>query len=71
MSFAIGTLVFLIVSFVGSLGVRLFYNQNPATNLLNITLVNTAVVCCWLTWAIVYMAQMHPLVNPIRKAEGE
>ena len=28
-------------------------------------LVLTAVVCMWLAWAIVYLAQVHPLVNPV------
>uniref|UniRef100_A0A803M672 O-fucosyltransferase family protein n=1 Tax=Chenopodium quinoa TaxID=63459 RepID=A0A803M672_CHEQI len=29
------------------------------------TLVITATVCCWMMWAIVYLAQMKPLINPI------
>ncbi|CAI5515574.1 unnamed protein product [Closterium sp. Naga37s-1] len=47
------------------------YDKGPSTNLLHVTLVITATICCWLSWAIVYMAQMHPLVVPILKAEGE
>ena len=25
----------------------------------------TSVFCCWMMWAIIYMAQMNPLVVPI------
>ena len=28
-------------------------------------LVATAVVCCYMAWAIIYVAQSHPLVNPV------
>lgn len=38
---------------------------------LNVVLVNTAVICCWLMWAIVWLAQWKPLINPVLKAEGE
>ncbi|XRB08742.1 ATPase [Pycnococcus provasolii] len=33
-------------------------------------LTATAVVCCWLAWVIVYIAQSHPLVNPVL-SEGQ
>ncbi|KAL1562985.1 V-type proton ATPase subunit e1 [Salvia divinorum] len=35
------------------------------TTLLQLTLVTTATVCCWMMWAIVYLAQMNPLIVPI------
>lgn len=25
----------------------------------------TSVFCCWMMWAIIYMAQMNPLVVPV------
>jgi V-type H+-transporting ATPase subunit e len=28
-------------------------------------LFSASVFCCWLMWAIIYMAQMNPLVNPV------
>ncbi|PWA36091.1 V-type proton ATPase subunit e1 [Artemisia annua] len=36
----------------------------------HLTLVITATVCCWMMWAIVYLAQMNPLIVPIL-SEGE
>ena len=30
----------------------------------------TAVACMWMMWAIIYMAQMYPLVQPVRN-KGE
>ncbi|KAF3451814.1 hypothetical protein FNV43_RR07910 [Rhamnella rubrinervis] len=36
----------------------------------HLTLVVTAVVCSWMMWAIVYIAQMKPLIVPIL-SEGE
>ncbi|KAL9992603.1 putative ATPase, V0 complex, subunit e1/e2 [Helianthus debilis subsp. tardiflorus] len=36
----------------------------------HLTLVITATICCWLMWAIVYLAQMNPLIVPIL-SEGE
>ncbi|GAQ91234.1 Vacuolar H+-ATPase V0 sector [Klebsormidium nitens] len=71
MGFFITTVIFLLAGFVGIGLFRVLYNKGPETNLLHYTWVITATICCWLTWAIVYMAQMHPLVVPILKAEGE
>ncbi|KAK8644000.1 hypothetical protein V6N13_013277 [Hibiscus sabdariffa] len=42
----------------------------PSANLMQLTLVLTATVCCWMMWAIVYLAQMKPLIVPIL-SEGE
>ncbi|CAI5464563.1 unnamed protein product [Closterium sp. Yama58-4] len=70
-AFLVITLIFFALGFLGCVLVRVLYDKGPSTNLLHVTLVITATVCCWLSWAIVYMAQMHPLVVPILKAEGE
>ncbi|CAI5486786.1 unnamed protein product [Closterium sp. Naga37s-1] len=70
-AFLVITLIFFALGFLGCVLVRVLYDKGPSTNLLHVTLVITATICCWLSWAIVYMAQMHPLVVPILKAEGE
>ncbi|EFJ09593.1 hypothetical protein SELMODRAFT_113278 [Selaginella moellendorffii] len=71
MNFAETSLVFLVAALLGSVSVRVLFNKGPSANLLHITLVIVAAICCWLLWAIVYMAQMHPLVRPILNSEGE
>ncbi|XP_060975039.1 V-type proton ATPase subunit e1 [Cannabis sativa] len=70
MGFLITTLIFAVVGVIASLLVRICCNRTPSTNLLHLTLVVTAVVCCWMMWAIVYLAQMKPLIVPIL-SEGE
>ncbi|GAA5897939.1 hypothetical protein JCM6882_005117 [Rhodosporidiobolus microsporus] len=30
------------------------------------TSILLAIACCWLMWAITYLAQLHPLIKPIR-----
>ncbi|KAI9027416.1 ATP synthase subunit H-domain-containing protein [Phycomyces nitens] len=30
------------------------------------TIIIMSLVCCYLMWAITYLAQLHPLINPIR-----
>jgi V-type H+-transporting ATPase subunit e len=31
----------------------------------HLTLYSLAVFCCWMMWGLMYMAQMHPMINPI------
>ncbi|KAF4368486.1 hypothetical protein CsatB_027519 [Cannabis sativa] len=72
MGFVITTLIFAVVGIIASLLVQLCFSRNTSssTSLLHLTLVVTAVVCCWMMWAIVYLAQMKPLIVPIL-SEGE
>ncbi|XP_062113310.1 V-type proton ATPase subunit e1-like [Humulus lupulus] len=65
MGFVITTLIFAVVGIIASLLVRICCSRGASTNLLHLTLVVTAVVCCWMMWAIVYLAQMKPLIVPI------
>ncbi|KMT12842.1 hypothetical protein BVRB_4g089340 [Beta vulgaris subsp. vulgaris] len=70
MGFMVTTLIFAVIGVISSLFTRICFNRGPSTNLFHLTLVNTAIVCCWMMWAIVYLAQMKPLINPIL-SEGE
>ncbi|XP_039134074.1 V-type proton ATPase subunit e1-like [Dioscorea cayenensis subsp. rotundata] len=70
MGFLVITLIFLLTGVLASILVRLCFSRGPSTNLLHLTLVITATICCWLMWAIVYLAQMKPLIVPIL-SEGE
>ncbi|XP_008803039.1 V-type proton ATPase subunit e1-like [Phoenix dactylifera] len=70
MGFWVTTLIFFLVGVVAALSVRLCCNGGPSTNLFHFTLVVTAIMCCWMMWAIVYLAQLKPLIVPIL-SEGE
>ncbi|CAI0379326.1 unnamed protein product [Linum tenue] len=84
MGFLVTTLIFVVVGIIASLCTRICCNRGPSTNLyassltlapllisqLHLTLVITATVSCWMMWAIVYLAQMKPLIVPIL-SEGE
>ncbi|KAL4194226.1 hypothetical protein AMTRI_Chr05g58280 [Amborella trichopoda] len=70
MGFWVTTLIFILTGVLASLLVRICYNRGPSANLFHLTLVITATVCCWMMWAIVYLAQLHPLIVPILN-EGE
>ncbi|XP_072967756.1 V-type proton ATPase subunit e1 [Typha angustifolia] len=69
MGFWVTTLIFILVGIIASLSVRLCCNRGPSTNLFHLTLVSTATVCCWMMWAIVYLAQLKPLIVPILSEE--
>nr|GMC74521.1 V-type proton ATPase subunit E1 [Ipomoea batatas] len=70
MGFLVTTLIFVAVGVIASLCITICCNRGASTNLLHLTLVLTATVCCWMMWAIVYLAQMKPLIVPIL-SEGE
>ncbi|ESQ54600.1 hypothetical protein EUTSA_v10026732mg [Eutrema salsugineum] len=65
MAFLVTSLIFALVGIIASICTRICFNKGPSTNLLHLTLVITATVCCWMMWAIVYIAQMKPLIVPI------
>ncbi|XP_051133884.1 V-type proton ATPase subunit e1-like [Andrographis paniculata] len=65
MGFLVMTVLFIVVGIIASLCVRIICDKGPSTNLLHTTLAITATVCCWMMWAIVYLAQMNPLIVPI------
>ncbi|KMZ74432.1 ATPase, V0 complex, subunit E [Zostera marina] len=69
MAFWVTTLIFVLCGVIASLILRLFCNKGPSTNLLHFTLAMTATVCCWMMWAIVYLAQLNPLIVPILSEE--
>ncbi|XP_035543033.1 V-type proton ATPase subunit e1 [Juglans regia] len=70
MGFLVTTLIFMVIGIIASLCTRICCNRGPSTNLFHLTLIITATVCCWMMWAIVYLAQMKPLIVPIL-SEGE
>ncbi|GMH25004.1 hypothetical protein Nepgr_026847 [Nepenthes gracilis] len=70
MGFFVTTLIFTVLGIISVLCTRICCNKGPSTNLFHVTLIATATVCCWMMWAIVYLAQLNPLIVPILN-EGE
>ncbi|PTQ47217.1 hypothetical protein MARPO_0008s0011 [Marchantia polymorpha] len=69
--FFLTTLYFIFASLVGTFGIKWLYDKAPSFTKLLILLVNTAIICCYLIWVIVWMAQWNPLVVPILKNPNE
>ncbi|KAH1197312.1 V-type proton ATPase subunit e1 [Glycine max] len=63
MGFLVTTLIFVVIGIIACLCTRICCNRGPSTNLFHLTLVITATICCWMMWAIVYLAQMKPLIG--------
>jgi len=66
MSFTTGTFIFVVleVLFVGYVFSTSQHStkENKAFKYLMFSL---AVFCCWMMWALMYLAQMHPLIKPV------
>jgi len=60
-----GTAFFIALEIVFWFGVQFFSKGSKG---LTHTLFATAVICCWMMWAFVYMAQMNPLITPALQA---
>lgn len=62
-----GTFFGITAGFVGLEAiffVAVLITGRKGENALKHVLCITAVVCCWIMWAVVYIAQLHPLVRP-------
>jgi len=62
-----GTLVFLALEAVFVLWVVATTGRSGPKANLQFTLYTTAVVCCWMMWAMMYIAQSKPLIRPTFK----
>ncbi|KAL8243365.1 hypothetical protein R6Q59_009623 [Mikania micrantha] len=69
MGFVVTTLSFIAIGIIACFCTRICCNKGPSANLFHLTLVITATICCWMMWAIVYLAQMNPLIVPILSEE--
>jgi V-type H+-transporting ATPase subunit e len=69
MGLLIGTLVFILLGAVGMLSAG--YWAGNQSGLVRILSWVTA-FCLWLSYALIYMAQLNPLIRPMRnlKVEG-
>ncbi|GAA6060782.1 hypothetical protein JCM10212_005431 [Sporobolomyces blumeae] len=62
-----GLLIFVMLAVAVGLAAGGFVSVPKGENQVVIrTSIVLAVACCWLMWAITYLAQLHPLIKPIR-----
>lgn len=73
----LGTLAFLLLEVFGYIGVEVILGKKYAQGVpgergvkkrntkLAQLLTGATVVCCWMMWVLVYIAQKYPLVNPV------
>ncbi|POY75485.1 hypothetical protein BMF94_1387 [Rhodotorula taiwanensis] len=62
-----GGLIFLVLIVAVGIAAGGFYAVPKGENQVVIrTSILLAVSCCWLMWAITYLAQLHPLIKPHR-----
>ena len=54
----------VLFAYVRATGVR-------GTNQLRHALAATTVICMWMMWSIVYLAQMNPLIVPVLNKEED
>ena len=64
MGFWLGTLLFFLIEVVVALSINLFSRNPKNGNGLNHLLAGTAIVQAWSLWAIFWVAQLHPLIQP-------
>ncbi|KAG2424535.1 hypothetical protein HXX76_014416 [Chlamydomonas incerta] len=62
MGFWLGTLVFFLIQIVATATIN--FVGKPGNKGLTHIMAFTTVFQLWFIWAIIYMAQMNPLVNP-------
>ncbi|GAA5882000.1 hypothetical protein JCM1840_002094 [Sporobolomyces johnsonii] len=62
-----GGLIFLMLAIAIGLAAGGFVSVPKSENQVVIrTSILLAIACCWLMWAITYLAQLHPLIKPHR-----
>ncbi|EPY36554.1 V-type H+-transporting ATPase subunit H [Strigomonas culicis] len=68
MALLVGTILFLIIAAIGVFTAPLWAKSQ--IDLVRV-LVMVGVFCCWMSWALIYMAQMNPLLLPTRSITAE
>lgn len=63
MGLLIGTLMFILIVIIGVFSAPVWAKSQLG---LVRVLVGLGVFCCWLSWVLIYMAQMNPLLLPTR-----
>ncbi|KPI89111.1 hypothetical protein ABL78_1755 [Leptomonas seymouri] len=68
MGIFVGTLLFIIIAVLGALSAPLWAKSQ--VDLVRV-LFYVGAFCCWLSWVLIYMAQMNPLLLPTRSITAE
>ncbi|XP_057472701.1 V-type proton ATPase subunit e2-like isoform X4 [Actinidia eriantha] len=55
--FLVASLIFVVTGIIASLCTRICFNRGTSTNLLHLTLVITATVCCWMMYEVLNKQQ--------------
>ncbi|MFS7940934.1 putative ATPase, V0 complex, subunit e1/e2 [Helianthus anomalus] len=63
MGFVVTILTFIVIGIIACICTCVCCNKEPSANLFPLTLANTATICCWMMWAIVYLAHLNPLIS--------
>ncbi|KAI8893153.1 ATPase, V0 complex, subunit E1/e2, partial [Globomyces pollinis-pini] len=58
------TIVASFFFFLISTGVGFKFVPNGEEQVVHRTCLVMTVTCCWLMWAVTYMAQLNPLIQP-------
>lgn len=68
MGIVIGTLIFIAIAALGALSAPMWAKSQ--VELVRV-LCGVGVFCCWLSWVLIYMAQVNPLLLPQRNLHKE
>lgn len=68
MGIFIGTLLYIIFGAAGALSAPLWAKSQ--VELVRV-LCAVGAFCCWLSWVLIYMAQLNPLLLPTRSIKAE
>ncbi|KAI9303885.1 ATPase, V0 complex, subunit E1/e2 [Cunninghamella echinulata] len=59
-------ILFVLIAAVIASGAAYILTPKGVNQTVIRTMIIMTIACCYLMWAITYMAQLHPLINPIR-----
>ncbi|CAO3636534.1 unnamed protein product [Cunninghamella echinulata] len=59
-------ILFVLIAAVIASGAAYILTPKGVNQTVIRTMIIMTIACCYLMWAITYMAQLHPLINPVR-----
>ncbi|CCW68740.1 unnamed protein product [Phytomonas sp. Hart1] len=67
MGLLLGTFIYILLGLIGVFVAPIW--SRTQTELIRVLWI-LATFCCWMSWALIYMAQMNPLQLPVRIIKG-